>query len=98
MGSAIAPMGIGIIGKAMSNALTHMGLSYSPVAIEVDLDKLEQELGLKESDAQSSVADPTVERLKAECEGREGYRWDDAMATCVIDTTKKQTLDVVNPY
>tara|TARA_R110002020_G_scaffold160008_3_gene344314 strand:- start:2603 stop:3442 length:840 start_codon:yes stop_codon:yes gene_type:complete len=98
MVSAIAPMGIGIIGKAMSATLTSWGLSYSPVAIETDLDQLEQELGLKETDAQSNVADPTVERLKAECEGREGYRWDDAMASCVIDTTKKQTIDVVNPY
>jgi hypothetical protein len=89
----------GVLGMALTGMLDEMGLSYTAIDIETDLDSLMQEVGLKEKDAQSNVSDPTVKRLKAECEGRDGYRWDDAMAACVIDTTKNDPpIDVVNPY
>ena len=93
---------VGTLGMAITGLLTEMGLNYTAIDIETDLDSLMQEVGLKEKDAQSNVSDPDVVFLKAECEERDGYRWDDAMASCVIDTTKKADsatpIDVVNPY
>ena len=95
----------GLAGMAITGLLTEMGLNYTAIDIETDLDSLMQQVGLKEKDAQSDVSDPDVVFLKAECEERDGYRWDDAMATCVVDTTKKKDttkkadpIDVVNPY
>jgi hypothetical protein len=90
---------LGLAGMALTGLLTEMGLNYTAIDIETDLDSLMQQVGLKEKDAQSDVSDPDVVFLKAECEERDGYRWDDAMATCVVDTIKKaDPIDVVNPY
>jgi len=90
---------VGTLGMAITGLLTEMGLNYTAIDIETDLDSLMQEVGLKEKDGQSDVSDPDAVFLKAECEERDGYRWDDAMATCVVDTIKKaDPIDVVNPY
>jgi hypothetical protein len=92
---------VGTIGMALSGMLQSVGLQHNPIDMETDLDALMQEVGLKEKDAQSDVSDPQYTYEKNMCAKKDGYRWDDATLSCVIDTTKsvssEDPIDVVDP-